>query len=172
MKWGLVDSNLICQSVIVYDPTNLYTPPDGLTLQEVNDWIVPGDNINTSEPIPVEPNLEELRETMNQRAFQERDKHIENGIEYNGNIFYTDPGSQSVMMQAILTEINGIGEVFPTMWLTMSGNPIEITLQDAKNIMGAFNIKKKTNYNNYMSLLAQISVSEDPFSVDLSQGWA
>ncbi len=172
MKWALVDNDLICRAVIVYNGEDAYTPPEGLTLEQVNDWIAVDDNINAPEPQPEEITLEEKRKIMSDKAFMERDKHIENGVEYNGNMFYTDPNSQGVMMQAILTEINGIGEVFPTMWLTMSGAPVEITLQNAKEMMGAFTVKKKANYNNYMSLLAQIAVSEDPFSIDLSQGWA
>lgn len=54
MRWALVDANSVIQNLIEYDPAlphGPYTPPDGLTLQEVNDWLVAGNN--TGDPVSV-----------------------------------------------------------------------------------------------------------------------
>jgi Domain of unknown function (DUF4376) len=172
MKWALVDHDSICQNIIHYEVGSGYQPPEGFYLLQVNDWINIGDNINDPEPTPPTPTIEEQRADATDKLVVMRDQHIEDGVPYNGYRFYTDPNSQNLMMQAILTEINGIGEVFPTIWLTMSNEPATITLDDAKAIMGLFTTKKKANYMNYMNLLAEINVSDDPLSIDISQGWS
>jgi hypothetical protein len=46
MKWALVDSDNIIQNVIAYDGADEYIPPQGVTLQQVNDWLHIGDNVN------------------------------------------------------------------------------------------------------------------------------
>lgn len=171
MKWGLVDSNAICQNIIQYDGSSPYEAPEGLVLQQINDWIQIGDNVSIDPPPPPVKPIEEQRQEAIDLLVITRDQHIENGVPYDGYDFFTDPNSQNLMMQAILTEMNGIGEVFPTLWLTMSGEPATITLADAKAIMGLFTTKKKSNYLNYMNLLAEINESDDPLSIDISQGW-
>jgi hypothetical protein len=58
MQYAFVDSNNICQNLIAYDPSlphGQVVPPTGQTLQEVNDWIQIGQNINASEPQPPSP---------------------------------------------------------------------------------------------------------------------
>lgn len=50
MKYGLVDSNNVLQNVIIYDGNSLYTPTSGLTIEQINDWIQIGENINTPQP--------------------------------------------------------------------------------------------------------------------------
>jgi len=49
-EWALVDANGIVQNIIVYDGSSPYTPPQGLTLEQVNNWVQIGQNVNTPQP--------------------------------------------------------------------------------------------------------------------------
>ena len=56
MKWALVDSNNVVQNTIAYDPAlphGPYTPPDGLTLMEVNDWCEKDQPVTDTPPVVV-----------------------------------------------------------------------------------------------------------------------
>jgi hypothetical protein len=59
MKYALVDANNIVQNLIVYSEGSNYTPEEGLSVQQVNEWINIGDNKDAPEPLPPEPLLEE-----------------------------------------------------------------------------------------------------------------
>lgn len=48
MKWAWIDSNNIVRNIIVYDGIAKYSPPEGYTLEEINDWV----NILDSKDIP------------------------------------------------------------------------------------------------------------------------
>ena len=50
MNWCLVDAAGFVKGIIVYNGTDPYTPAEGLTLQQVNNWVQVGQNINTPEP--------------------------------------------------------------------------------------------------------------------------
>ena len=46
MMYALVDSKGIVQNLIEYDGFSPYAPAEGLTVQQVNDWLKIGSNIN------------------------------------------------------------------------------------------------------------------------------
>jgi len=50
MKYALVDFNGIVQNIVVYDGSSVYTPPAGLKLTKVNDWLNIGDHISKESP--------------------------------------------------------------------------------------------------------------------------
>lgn len=49
MKWALVDDAGIVINVIEYNGTSLYTPPAGVSLQQVDESINIGDHIDNSQ---------------------------------------------------------------------------------------------------------------------------
>ena len=51
MNWALVDANGIVQNLIAYDGKTPYSPPTGMTLEQVNPWVQVGQNIDTPEPV-------------------------------------------------------------------------------------------------------------------------
>ena len=57
MKYALIGSNNIVVNVIEYDGIAPYTPADGLFLEQVNAWVKIGDDKNTPEHEPAEPEL-------------------------------------------------------------------------------------------------------------------
>lgn len=50
MKFALVANNNIVHQFIVYDGQAAYTAPDGLRVEQVQDWIRVGDVFNISQP--------------------------------------------------------------------------------------------------------------------------
>jgi hypothetical protein len=50
MKWALVDNTNTVQNLIVYDGVAAYTPPEGLTLQQVNPWVQIGQLSTIPQP--------------------------------------------------------------------------------------------------------------------------
>lgn len=50
MQWALVDKNNIVRNIIMYDGESPYTPPDWLTLMQINSWVNIGDNIDIPPP--------------------------------------------------------------------------------------------------------------------------
>jgi len=59
MKYALVDSDNIVQNIIVYYEGANYTPAEGLTVQQVNDWVKILDHKDTPEPALSESALPE-----------------------------------------------------------------------------------------------------------------
>lgn len=51
MKYVLVDENDMVVNTIVYNGTDAYTPPAGLTVKQANEWITIGHHIDTPEPV-------------------------------------------------------------------------------------------------------------------------
>lgn len=49
MKWALIDNQEIIQNIIAYDGVSEFLPPEGLTLNQVNDWCLIGQNINITQ---------------------------------------------------------------------------------------------------------------------------
>jgi hypothetical protein len=77
MKWALVDSSGMVQNVIEYDGVTEYTPPEGISLQQVNEWVQIGKAHDAAEPIPepvipqpVQPTLADLQAQLS--SIQER----------------------------------------------------------------------------------------------------
>lgn len=55
MKYALVNISNIVVNVIAYNPNSEYTPPSGLTVESVNDWVEIGDAVSMPEPTPPSP---------------------------------------------------------------------------------------------------------------------
>lgn len=56
MKYALVDNSGTVKNIIAYDPAEPYgpyTPPDGVTLTQINNWVEIEGNVNDPEPTPV-----------------------------------------------------------------------------------------------------------------------
>lgn len=50
MKYALIDSNGLIQNLIVHNPSSSYTPPSGLAIASVNDWLHVGQHITDAAP--------------------------------------------------------------------------------------------------------------------------
>ena len=50
MKWALIDSNEIVQNLIEYDGTEKYSPPDDMSLVQVDDWVEIGMYSDADKP--------------------------------------------------------------------------------------------------------------------------
>ena len=68
MRWAIVDGNGEIQNIIAYDGISAYAPPNGFTLQQVNDWLGIGSGINDTQPPtppapppPIAPTLTQLQ---------------------------------------------------------------------------------------------------------------
>jgi len=84
MQWAFVDNNNIVDNIIMYDGVSQFTPPDGLSLQQINDWVGIGQNINVSEPsYPTppapNPNQQQIDSIINQLSAL--DSYIPRGLE-------------------------------------------------------------------------------------------
>lgn len=55
MKWALVDERNIVRNVIVYNGVDKYTPPEGLRVMEVNDWVEKEEGVDKAAPPPSPP---------------------------------------------------------------------------------------------------------------------
>lgn len=62
MKTALVDVNGFVQNVIALQDGADYTPPEGLQIQEVNDWVDIGQSVDVAAPQPREQTEAERKE--------------------------------------------------------------------------------------------------------------
>ena len=171
MKWALVDTNEIVVNVIAYDGVSEYAVPEGLSLEEVNDWVDIGQATDVPEPTPVTPTIEQRRTVCAATLYDYRNGRMFSPIVVGGNSFGTDPQSQAVMLQAISVESFGIATVFPTTWILSDNSTAQVTLQDMKDVALALSVRTSACYANYMALLGEINASDDPESIDITQGW-
>lgn len=54
MKYALVNASNVVENLIIYREGSQYTPPAGLTLRQVNDWVKINDDADINEPLPPE----------------------------------------------------------------------------------------------------------------------
>lgn len=59
MRYALVDENNVVVNVIEYNGSDPYTPPAGLTIKSVDDWIDIGHDADL--PLPVSPVIDEAQ---------------------------------------------------------------------------------------------------------------
>ena len=175
MKWALVENDIV-KNVIVYDEQSSYTPPEGQSLIQVNDWIDIGENINLPEPtiqdnIEKLYNLEQRKEIVMNSLVLKRDSEINKNITVGTNEFFADESSVKLIHEALTMEGLGIKTVFPSPWLLPNGTPITVTYDDMKALASAIATRKDAAFTNYMTLAAQIASSDSPESIDITTGW-
>lgn len=176
MQWALVNSNNIIENLIAYDGGAPYEPAEGLTLMQVNDWLLIGEKINKAESSVLDNLIANF--TIDQRrAFcvtaliNERDAQIVKNITVNGNVFFADQDSINVMHEAITMQGLGIDGVFPTNWVLAVGGTINLSYSDAQAVASAIATRKNLAFANYMSLRASIMSAPTPEAVNIKQGW-
>jgi len=130
-------------------------------------WLSEG---NTPHPIGYELSIDERKSRCNQKLLDYRNNLIYGGFLYNGHVFNSDKDSQFLMSTAMSQSERGF-PVFPANWILQDGSIIELTYDEMKALSGALAAYVQACYGNYVILKAQIDASNDPESIDITQGW-
>lgn len=168
MKWALVNNENLIENIISYDGEAEYSPPDGLQLIEVNDWLNIGDDINLNEPTV---SIEIRREFCLNSLIEKRNQALSSGVTYNDAVFGTDDNALNLMLQCITMQGLGISTIFPRDWILADNSIMQVSYDDMKAIALLVQEKKDACYSNYIALMTQINLSNDPESVDINAGW-
>jgi hypothetical protein len=99
-----------------------------------------------------------------------RDNLIHGGFTYNGNTFNSDQDSQILMNAALAQSERGF-PVFPANWILKNGSILSMSYDDMKTLSGAMASYVQACYGNYVVLKTQINGSDNPESIDITQGW-
>lgn len=168
MKWALVDSDSIIKNIIIYDGISEYSPPDGLNLTQVEDWLNMNEHIDSPQP---SLSIEQQRLFALQNLLIKRDMVINSGIIISGNKYSTDNENLNMMLQSISIQSFGISSIFPMDWILYDNSTINISFDDIKDVASQISSMKQDCYVNYSSLLSEINSSDEPLSVNIDSGW-
>lgn len=168
MKWALINNQDIIENVISYDGDAEYNPPEGLLLVQVNDWLNIGSHVNDSEPVV---SIEIRREICVNNLIQKRNQVLTSGVSYNGYVFGTDDNVINLMLQSITMQGLGISTVFPRDWILADNSVISVSYDDIKLVATLIQAKKDSCYGNYILIMNEINISNNPESINIDSGW-
>jgi len=151
------------------------------------DHLIPADAEQITEAQAIEianppPTIEQRREAVWEAVKSERKSRVNGGVLVAGHWYHTDVDSRVQHMRladkaAALLAGGGVGtDVLqvagqPITWKTMANDLVPMTAALAVAIVEAIEVLDALAFARAETLRAQIEVSEDPESIDITSGW-
>jgi hypothetical protein len=130
-------------------------------------WLMAG---NTPHSVGYELSLGERKSRCLEKLTDYRNNLMYGGFSYNSNVYNSDKDSQFLMSSAMAQSERGF-PVFPVNWILHNGSVLQMSYDDMKALSGAMAAYIQLCYSNYVTLMTAIVGSDNPESIDITQGW-
>lgn len=133
------------------------------------DWVFDPAQAAWIDPLPAPDRLALDRKTMRARAADRRYLAMVAGIEIGTTRIATDDTAQSRLTGAALTA--SLDPAYELTWKGMDGAFVTLSAAEIMAVAAAVRAHVQACFDREAALVAEISTSLDPLSVDIDTGW-